>query len=241
MSWKTFIAARLDNTAGNKNTSVFTEAWSPKQSQDQHFQTLTTDPDMVFFAADSNKKLLVLHSFKNAGGTLFRPEKKLMRLSGTGEIATVFEVNPLTLTAECNLVTPTINALRECTTATEVAELKAPDENSLVIFPGSASFLPAPWLADAVVAANSSDPFLLITVVNAAATAFNLEHEDVTSAADHAGDFILWAWGIGADRVSTISIIFDPTDIDLECFKIKRNQGCITSLRGVTWAAVQGG
>ena len=48
----------------------------------------------------------------------FCPEKKLMCLSGTGEIATVFEVNPLTLTAECNLVTPTIDALRAWTTAT---------------------------------------------------------------------------------------------------------------------------
>jgi len=84
MDWKTFIAARLDNTAGNKNTSVFTEAWSPDQSQDQCFQTLTADPDMVLFATDSNKKLLVLHihSFKNAGVTLFRPEKKLMCISG---------------------------------------------------------------------------------------------------------------------------------------------------------------
>jgi phage-related protein len=69
---------------------------------------------MVLFAADSKKKLLVLHSFKNAGGTLLRPEKKLMCLSGsTGEIATVFEVKQLTLVVECNLVTPTIDALRE--------------------------------------------------------------------------------------------------------------------------------
>jgi hypothetical protein len=45
---------------------------------------------MVLFAADSNNRLLVLHSFKNAGGTLFHPEKKLMCLSGTGEIATIF-------------------------------------------------------------------------------------------------------------------------------------------------------
>jgi hypothetical protein len=83
---------------------------------------------------------------------LFCQEKKLICLSGTGEIATVFEVNPLTLMAECNLVSPTIlNALRECSTATEVAELEAPDENGLVTYPGSASFLPAPWLADAVV------------------------------------------------------------------------------------------
>ena len=77
MNWKTFIADRLDNTAGNKNTSVFTEAWSPEHSQeDQRFQTLTADPDMVLFPADTNKKLLVLHSFKNAGGTLLCLEKK---------------------------------------------------------------------------------------------------------------------------------------------------------------------
>ena len=98
---------------GTKTLSVFTEAWLPKESQDQHFQTLTVDPDMVLFAVDSKKKLLVLHSFKNAGGTLLRPEKKLMCLSGTGEIATVFEVKQLTLVVECNLVTPTIDALRE--------------------------------------------------------------------------------------------------------------------------------
>jgi hypothetical protein len=63
-------------------------------------------------------------------------------------------------------------------TATEVAEVEVPDENGLVTYPGSASFLPAPRLAGAVIAANSSDPFLLITVVNAAVTVFDLEHEE---------------------------------------------------------------
>jgi len=122
--------------------------------------------------------------------------------------------------------------LHECT--------EVPDENGLVTYPGSASFLPAPWLADTVIAANS-----MITVVNAGATVFDLEHEEdenyITSVADHAGDFILWAWGIGADRVSAISIIFDPTDTDLNFFKIERHQACIIPLRGVTWAAVLGG
>ena len=36
--------------------------------------------------------------------------------------------------AECNLVTLTINALRECTAATEVAKLEAPDKNGLVTY-----------------------------------------------------------------------------------------------------------
>ncbi len=93
---------------------------------------LDADPDMVLFAADSNKKLLVLHSFKNAGGSLLRPEKKLMCLSGTGSLATVFEVDHLTLMAECNLVTPTIDELQECKKETVVAEVEAPEENGLV-------------------------------------------------------------------------------------------------------------
>jgi hypothetical protein len=95
-----------------------------------------------------------------------------------------------------------------------------------------------------VIAANSSDPFLLITVVNAAATVFDLEHEEdenyITSAANHAGDFILWAWGIGADQVSAISIIFDPTYTNLERFKFERDQTCTIPLGGVSWAAVPG-
>jgi hypothetical protein len=87
---------------------------------------LTADPDMVFFAAHSNKKLLVLHNFKNAGGTLLHLEKKLMCLLGTGSLTTVFKVDLLTLMAECNLVTPTTNTLRECKTEIEVAKEEAP-------------------------------------------------------------------------------------------------------------------
>jgi hypothetical protein len=144
--------------------------------------------------------------------------------------------------AECNLVTPAIDALRECKTEIEVAEVEAPEENDIVTCPGSASFLPAPWLADAVIAANSSNHFLLITTVNAAATAFDLEHEEdenyITTAVDHTCDFFLWAWGIGDDRVSATGIIFDPTDSDLERFKIKRHQACIIPSGGLPWAAV---
>ena len=168
-----------------------------------------------------------------------------MCLLGTGTLAKPLEVNHLTLMEDCNLVTLTIDALHECTTAIEVAEVEAPNENGLITYPGSATFLPAPWLAEAVIAANSSDPFLLITIVNAAATVFDEEHWDddnyITNAEDHAGDFLLWSWAVGAGRVSATSCIFDPTDIDLERFIIERHQACIIPSGGVTWAAIPGG
>ncbi len=99
-----------------------------------------------------------------------------MCLLGTGSLATIFKVDHLTLMAECNLVTPKIDTLRECKTEIEVAEIEAPEENGIVTYPGSASFLPAPWLADAVIAANSSNPYLLLTTVKTVNA--GLEHEE---------------------------------------------------------------
>jgi hypothetical protein len=87
-----------------------------------------------------------------------------------------------------------------------------------------------------------SSPFHLITVLNAGATAFNQEHNDgknyTTSATDHAEDFILWTWGVGAGQVTAKKIIFDPTNSNLEHFKIKQHQACINPLGRVTWAAI---
>jgi hypothetical protein len=69
---------------------------------------LTADADIFLFTLDPSKKLMVLHSFKNAGGTLLHSNKQLMCLSGAGANAIAFEVNPITLKADCPLVTPTM-------------------------------------------------------------------------------------------------------------------------------------
>jgi hypothetical protein len=53
--WKSFFAARADSKTGNKNTSVFTKAWLPDKNNKEHFQTLTSDPNMVIFAAGKTK------------------------------------------------------------------------------------------------------------------------------------------------------------------------------------------
>ncbi len=107
---------------------------------------LTSNPKMVIFAAGKNNKLLTFHSFKNAGGTLLHPDNKLMCLLGIGASATAIEVNFKKLVANCNLVTPTIEELSKCKTASKVSELQAPNKTGLVTYPGSASFLTAPWL-----------------------------------------------------------------------------------------------
>ncbi len=87
-----------------------------------------------------------------------------------------------------------------------------------------------------------SEPSKLIPAANAAAIEFDAEHkhdEDyTTAAADHAGDFILWAWGVKAGRVSTTRLTMDPNDADLERFHHERHQSCIAQ---VPWNNIPGG
>jgi hypothetical protein len=54
---------------------------------------------------------------------------------------------------------------------------------------------------------------------------------------DNAGDFILWAWGVGAGRVTKTSFSIDPNDTDLELFKTQRHQTHI-SAANIAWTAV---
>jgi hypothetical protein len=58
LAWKTFFTMRADNKQGNKNTSVYTEAWSPDTNDSKRFQTLTADPDNVFLATNNDNKIM---------------------------------------------------------------------------------------------------------------------------------------------------------------------------------------
>jgi hypothetical protein len=121
---------------------------------------------------------------------------------GSGPSAATFIIDKQSLLNPCNLVTPTINKLQECSNEDQVNAVIAPPDDGAVTYPGSASFFAAPWLVDVIMAARTSDHSKLIPVVNTAATAFDTEHKNdaeyITTTQDHAVNFILWAWGAGA-------------------------------------------
>jgi hypothetical protein len=135
---------------------------------------------------------------------------------------------------------PAIDKIHKCSSAVEIVNFTAPDENGLVTYPGAASFFPAPWLLNAVVEASSSDPFILIAKAIEAAQAFDQDHDSnedyITSAVNHVDDFIFWAWGVGASRVSKTKFAMGPNNNNLCHFHIERHQACI-SIPRVTWAA----
>ncbi len=155
-----------------------------------------------------------------------------MCLLGSGSSATAFIVDKQSLLNPCNLITFTIDKLQGCSNEDEVNAINTPDDDGAVTYPGSASFFPVPWLSYMVLSLGTSDHAKLIPAMNAAAIEFDAEHAGnasyITTAADHAADFILWAWGAGKGQATATRLTFDPNDDTLEQFKNKRHQQSIS-------------
>jgi hypothetical protein len=99
-----------------------------------------------------------------------------MCLLGTGSNATAFLIDKQSFFNLCNLVTPTINELQECSTKDKLKAVEAPTENRAVTYPGFASFFGAPWLGNTIMDAGTSKPFKLIPVVTVVDFKFNITH-----------------------------------------------------------------
>jgi hypothetical protein len=93
------------------------------------------DVDNVVLATDKDKKIHALHSFKVSGGTPLHPNTKLMCLLGLGSSATAFLLDKQSLLNPCNLVTPTIDNLQECSNKDKVNAINAPPKNRAVTYP----------------------------------------------------------------------------------------------------------
>ncbi len=139
---------------------------------------MVEDIDTVILAANANRNVMILHSPKNFGGTRIQPENKVIGMISLGTQATWINLSLNSALAYCNIVVPTINKLAACTTAKEVEDIPAPEENGLVGFEGLAIFIPAPALRNAILASNTRNPFELIPLMTRTARAFDNAHEN---------------------------------------------------------------
>ena len=235
-SWNLWFSSLPDYSTGNKDSSIYAEAWSQDSDESEKLQTLTGDPGAVILVSDANNKIIALHSFKNFGGTRIRPANNFACLIGGGASAPIVSINEQSITANCSIATPTIAAITNCTSALAIRNLPHPGDLAAVTFAGCSSFYGQPWLIEVILSANTSDPFDLIRLAILAATAFDTEHQDdnsyVTTATTHVGDFIIWAWGVGAGRVTPAIYTIDFNNATFEEYRAERHLICILPTAG---------
>ena len=237
-NWKDFFAARESNSRGNKNPAVFLSAWSNSYSLEAKLQLLTNDPNMAVLAANSGHEIMIFHSFKNLGGTIFSPADKVACLLGGTRMAPVIVVNEVPLTDDLEIMTPSPEDILACTTIEELMDLDAPlaeANEDTITYRGGNTFLPPPWLLDTIFEANSDNPLTLILAAKAGAARFNerqlaadptyTPNTDITL-----NEFVMWAWAIPRNLVSPTKYFLDPYDSDLDNHQASRHQQCIMSL-----------
>lgn len=175
---------------------------------------LTGENNAIILAADANHDIIALHSFKNdIYDGLDQAEDWIVCLVGGGRDVPVIHVIEKSLTTSCSGVTPGVEELMSCTTAYQVRGLPAPDADTVADnYHGSATFCADPWLAYAVMKARTCHPHELIPIAIDAALAFDKKHRRdstcATKAADCIGNFVQWAWLVGARKISNVETRF---------------------------------
>ena len=234
-SWKLWFSSLPENEEGNRNMAAFSTALNAGKSAIEKIKNLTDNQNNVFLLVDGTGLIKVYHSPKNFGGTLLRPSNKVACLTGLGRSAICVQLNVASAFADCKMNTPSSEELAACTTAENVRDFPIPaaepDEEGDFTYEGSNIMLPAPWLRDTIMNADTQSPFELIPIVLAAAHAYDEAHPDLANndrAISHADDFCSWAWGAGVHRVPETRLEIDADDEELEAYRIARHMDCIT-------------
>ncbi len=204
--------------------AAFTAALDAGRNTADKIKTLSDNQNNVFLLVDGNGLIKIYHSPKNFGGTLLRPSHKVVCLTGLGRSAICVQLNVASAFADCKMNTPTSEELAACTTAKNVRDLPIPnndpDEDGDFSYAGGSNIMiPAPWLRDTIMNADTQSPFELIPIVLAAAQTYDETHPDLGNhdrAIEHAGSFCSWAWGAGVNRVPETRVDINADDDELE-------------------------
>jgi hypothetical protein len=220
-NWKAFLTSHPKNKAGNKNSAVFTTAWSVLTTNNAKLATISNDDTLAVVAFDRDNKVVVMHSFKNLGGTLLHPTNKFACLIGSGRVASVVIVDEASLLLSLDITSPTYAAIIGCLDKQEISAIAHPAQanNDPNNFHCSAPFLLAPWILEAILETKSNNPATPLLATNDAANDFDHAHENnpdfITDAEEQHTQITKWLWAVQAGHIPHTNYSVKPNNDNL--------------------------
>ncbi len=243
LNWSDWFTNHASNDAGNRNMQVYSDILSSTDLDFEKLRSLVKYIDTAILAADETRNIIIFHSPKNFGGMWICPENKVVGMIGIGAQATWVKINLISALANCNIIVRTVNELAACTTAQEVATIPVPKVIGVVGFEGSAIFILAPVLRNAILVSNTQNPFETIPVILATATAFDAAHANngnmTGTAITHSDDINAWLYVLKQGLINKRRYSVIPEDEKVTQFHTNRQLQCI--LNGAQGLAIGGG
>ena len=222
------------NDDGNKLLDSFSEALSGDLTVKERIQIASKDQDNVSVCADAEQKVVVLHSVNNLGGSVRRPDDKIVGAVGMGSNPSGVVISTQSFCTTVKANGPGWTKLESCNTTEELEALKGFKEGQ---HHGSNVFLLAPFMVKSVVTAMSRDPLELILSSLRDGVKFDednpsfdendsAEEESNNAGRDHAVALANFLWLIHTNKIPEIKFVV-PEDDDLQVYLTNRNKNCL--------------
>ena len=169
-SWKAlFTALNAVNKSGNRNIAGFTDAMDAGANLEVKMMWLS-QPLGLLLIVNNSKEVSIIHHPHNFGGTLLRPahNHKVGCLVGMGPNATLVVLDHRSALGHVTAVVQPIGNIKACLMAEALAALPIPRPRGVVNLEGINCFIPAPFLCNAILSADSFAPLALVLAGQAA-------------------------------------------------------------------------
>jgi hypothetical protein len=219
-SWKAlFTALNAVNESGNRNIAGFTNAMDAGANLEVKMTRLS-QPFGLLLIANNSKEVSIIPHPHNFGGTLLRPTHKVECLVGMGPNATLVILDHRSALGHVTAVVPPIGDIKACLTAEALAALPIPRPCGVVNLEGISCFIPAPFLRNAILSADSFAPLALVLAGRAAQDDHVRDHNEDKGFSEanidaHMDHFYLWCLGVHQKQVSETRFTVAPDDDEL--------------------------
>ena len=194
-----------------------TSLYSEETDEVEAIRAFTEDEDlMIMVIAQVTRKIKILHSAKNLGGTRLKPTNKIVALDGFNEQATPIMLSDKSIAKKLTVRTPSLTRLRTFETKDQLSE-------STIITSGTPNFkshpfaiLP-PFLALDFIDMEDRDPESLFVQCQESIHKFDTEHNNdasYESAMDNCKHILAFLWAASKQLIEPIETVQASDDLE---------------------------
>ena len=232
--WNEKISEWTTSEAGekaNKNLKSFAYAAdSAVNTINERVAKLTSFPEGLVLAANDSGNIVLLHSISNLGGTMMKPDNKIVALSGLSHDAEAVIIDFDSAFKDYQVKAPKFEQIKECATKEELSNLHQLRNNSNSAHL-SGIFMLAPFQANAILEfvkqedKEELDPLELIEVVLAAGRKFDDEHAEdetyVEKGLDESSNLARYLWSVSKGLIEKTVIENNQNDEEVKTYLTK--------------------
>ena len=231
-SWKNYFSSLDTNDTSNQNLDIFNRATSTTDDTTNQtmITSLTEDIDVtILTVAPVTRKIKVLHSPTNLGGTRIKPEDKIVALDGFETNSTPVILDNDCVTSKVELRTPAYSKMVNWDSIDDIKSSLSPTSGQINFKHMSFVILP-PFMTDHILDLDTRDPMELLLTCKDLMRDFdrsNNDNSDFKKAVDNCKNLISFLWAASKSLIPQMIFVTACDDAEVSRWSLNRHNNCL--------------